>query len=544
LKDEEGGTKVFSSPVVSGNFMIQVFFGEKGEKQLSLVQGNSGTNYMAHITVIDPECSPFLPSIDTNQDVKNVRFAIEKNEVILRWDIPETSLSRVLFSQGGIKKEFYFAQGKKGFKLPLAEFSEFSQGDFSLKIEVANSEDGSFFTRNSSFSEGSPYNFSAVSHHFSIVDDSKIEISFVPMNYVIGSEITLSGRTKTEILSDLAIITSHGSYDSVKISGGNTLSNEKSSSYYPVNTQFTVSYKPEIHGTYILEINSIEGYAVLNIPVYEIGKIPLIPDYQDMRSYRILSQEGEISLSQGAQTALQLVNRERKSAQQKNIELSTELSLLAQNRAENMALRGVISHWDENGKTINDIRVDFAVKTVIGENLAEEQDILSAHEGLMRSAIHRKNILDPYWERVGFGFAKAKSGNIIMVQAFSSFPLEQNNVPKLREEMLQMINSKREILYVPSASLDSLSQNWTLLMVQDDFFDFTSPDSQTLSESIRQAGVVKTVGTFLVGNDSWHQILSTVMENSEIFESRWKRIGIGIAQDTDGIIKVTLLFSE
>ena len=45
--------------------------------------------------------------------------------------------------------------------------------------------------------------------------------------------------------------------------------------------RFVFTYVPLKEGNYIIEINHIKGYAVINIPLYVGKSFPLLPDYQD-----------------------------------------------------------------------------------------------------------------------------------------------------------------------------------------------------------------------------------------------------------------------
>jgi len=58
------------------------------------------------------------------------------------------------------------------------------------------------------------------------------------------------------------------------------------------------------------------------------------------------------------------------------------------------------------------------------------------------------------------------------VEAFSSSPIEEYNLDYLRTQITERINLKRAELLVPSSILHAISQNWTDLMVEKNFFDF------------------------------------------------------------------------
>lgn len=53
------------------------------------------------------------------------------------------------------------------------------------------------------------------------------------------------------------------------------------------NSSLNISFLFDKEGTYIIEINHADGYAVLNQPVYVGFKIyPLLPDFEDLKPYK------------------------------------------------------------------------------------------------------------------------------------------------------------------------------------------------------------------------------------------------------------------
>ena len=211
-----------------------------------------------------------------------------------------------------------------------------------------------------------------------------------------------------------------------------------------------------------------------------------------------------------------------------------------------MAKNNYLSHWDLDGNSVNDLRISYGIKTAIGENLAMETNLISAHEGLMRSALHRDNILDSHWTRAGFGFALNTEGSLFVVELFTLNLITESDVPALRDEVLEYVNSKRTSLLVPNASLTAVSQSWSDRMSdeENEFFDFTDLSGKTLNEEIREAGILSSVGTIILGNYSWADILPMIDDQTDLFATKWKKIGVGIKQDQDGIIKVTILYSD
>ena len=105
---------------------------------------------------------------------------------------------------------------------------------------------------------------------------------------------------------------------------------------------------------------------------------------------------------------LAAVNAERRRAGRAPLSLSPELGRVAQAHACDMAKRGYFSHTSQDGRSMSDRanRAGLPRLCAMGENIARGQrDVPSVMDGWMRSAGHRRNILDSDFSLVGFGRA-------------------------------------------------------------------------------------------------------------------------------------------
>ena len=537
IKNENGRETIFSTPVKSGNFLLQLHFGLKGDKDITFLTDLQGKNYSAPIAVYKTDCAKILTK-ETSTGSQNYRFAIENNEVKFRWDISGANLSRVIFQQGDRTLIRYFSNKKQGWNINFQAFESFSQGEFYVRVDLATSSTGELFDRTTSWKEGEKKLYHATEHHFSVYDPSDITIEAIPYEYGKGGEISFQGKAEKNIIKNVGVLTPKGKKELIELVIDGS---DFDSTTISKNTLFSFIYKPQETGTYILEIQSELKNMSLNIPVYELGSIPIIPDFIDKKS---LSRIDSVNNIMSASVLLNLMNQERQSALQQPLEISEDLSKLAQMHADDIALNGVISYETIAGENIDDLRLNFGIKTNIVENIQKASSMLHAHELFMRSFSGRKNILLTQWENIGIGFALNSDKELIVVEVFSSKPIELEDTNMLREEVLEMVNSQREKLLVPSANFIALAQMWSDKMAVENFFDFADLENQSFANEIRKAGIVQTVGTFIIGNTSWEEVISMLMEHEEIFSGRWKKLGVGITQDNDGIIKVTLLYSE
>lgn len=101
---------------------------------------------------------------------------------------------------------------------------------------------------------------------------------------------------------------------------------------------------------------------------------------------------------------LTLINNERAKVGARPLVVDPTIVPVARAHSRDMWERGYFSHVDPDGKSPGDRmtagRVTF---TLAGENLALAPTVELAHQGLMNSEGHRRNILEPGFGRVGIG---------------------------------------------------------------------------------------------------------------------------------------------
>lgn len=117
---------------------------------------------------------------------------------------------------------------------------------------------------------------------------------------------------------------------------------------------------------------------------------------------------------------LKLVNKERSLVGLEALVADEKARDSARKHGIDMFKKGYFSHINLEGVSpsermrISDVEFNFS-----GENLALSKDLISAHEGLMNSPGHKKNILHPFFHRVGIGVIESKEHGIIFVQNFA-----------------------------------------------------------------------------------------------------------------------------
>lgn len=113
----------------------------------------------------------------------------------------------------------------------------------------------------------------------------------------------------------------------------------------------------------------------------------------------------DISVDEDAESEmLRLVNKERVRAGAPPLVVDRTIVPVARAHSEDMWRRKYFAHENLDGKSPFDRMEEGGVRfRAAGENLALARTVERAHEGLMNSPGHRRNILDPEFTRVGIG---------------------------------------------------------------------------------------------------------------------------------------------
>jgi uncharacterized protein YkwD len=108
--------------------------------------------------------------------------------------------------------------------------------------------------------------------------------------------------------------------------------------------------------------------------------------------------------SEAEQKMFELINIEREKAGVPPLTFDNELRDVARGHSENMWEESYFAHYDLEGESPFDRMREAGVRFgAAGENLAMARTVERAHQGLMNSPGHKRNILDPSFTRVGVG---------------------------------------------------------------------------------------------------------------------------------------------
>jgi uncharacterized protein YkwD len=119
-----------------------------------------------------------------------------------------------------------------------------------------------------------------------------------------------------------------------------------------------------------------------------------------------------------------LVNLQRQKAGLSRLDWDDGAARIARAYSKRMAREGFFDHYDPEGNTVMERADRGGVRhwSRIGENLfvcdPMEEFEPFAVRGWLRSTTHRQNMLDRRWTATGVGIARARDGEIYIVQVF------------------------------------------------------------------------------------------------------------------------------
>lgn len=124
-------------------------------------------------------------------------------------------------------------------------------------------------------------------------------------------------------------------------------------------------------------------------------------------------------ISTDEQTLLNLVNKARTSTGAAALKFDMSLVKVARLKAKDMVDKNYFSHQSPTYGSPFDMMKQFGISfKTAGENIAGNQTVKGAFDAWMKSAGHKKNILNGSFNYCGFGIVTSKTYGKVLVQQF------------------------------------------------------------------------------------------------------------------------------
>jgi uncharacterized protein YkwD len=533
----------FSGKVNGNSFNVPVVFRKAGNYRIGIIRGKYGTSAVASISVLP--ALPSTPSVQNTSHPENPKIVFSGQKTTLTWNENDNEMVRLTVFQGSRTKTYLFRQGYATYSPDYADFQGFTDSQTYYKLESAPLKTESPLEISAQFAAGDTKSFLAAKHYYC---ENNTDLISIPNPTEISSTLQtlkIDGTAKTNLLSSAAIIRPDGNVDTSDMTTAGTTGTYYGSTVIESGSSFSLVYSPAITGTYIMEINAEDGQAALNCPVYYTSSIPLIPDYFDLNANIGNEPRSDISLLRSEM--LDMINSERQKMGIGKVALDTSLNNLAQLHSEDMVNRNFFDHINPDGQTPEDRRIAMKIPTPVGENLAKAPTLVYAHNGLMRSGIHRMNIFNSKWTKVGIGIDWNAAGQMLITQEFSSPPLTEADLITLENDIYSDINIYRTSNNIAVIALDqglsSVADIWSQKMASQDFFSFTSPGGESLYTLVQNQVSGKGVQAILIQSNDGEQLKQKILAGEDAKNGQWRKLGLGIKANDIGTLNATLLYT-
>ena len=540
----------FDTPITNKRFSIPLRLTRTGNFNLGIIIGNNGKSKIKEIYVSD--ITPGATNKARNTTSRNrisLIYNTDLDTTSIKWKRSASDLNRITFKQGAETATYITRQTPTSLPLHFNDFKNFKSGEITVTIATRGMEN----PENNTWFNIATQKLRITYHGYRNINISAITLSEskpgekAPSIQNDFSPIVIKGTTQSNIDGEAYITLPSGTTERVMLKSPNTQTQDNANPSIPPNSQVELLYTPKTSGRYIIEINQTTGAAIVNIPVYVATGTPLIPDYQDLLEEFTPSTHA-IDLTKDRQQMVSMINAVRGGLGLNTVTLNSDLNLIAQKHSDDMVARNFFGHVNPDGESPEDRRKKANFPTEVGENLADSQTITSAMQGLLRSPIHRANILSRGWTQVGIGITEDSDGSIKVTQEFTTDVLTEDKLGVLKNGIIQSFNNERQQAQVPTlteeAKLNDLAIQWSQKLAANNEFGFKTADGSSLSEMVTAASLHKSVQMFVFSTNTAKDIASRILEPSDAKNPQWLRLGLGLAVTKLGELKITLLLSK
>ena len=528
-----------SADLNGDNFEIAVHFTEPGNYYIGILAGDTGQTKVEKISVL-PELPTSTKAEEEPSKASMLDIDHEDDQTFVSFSSPDLTIKKLTINQGSKKVTYISRQNLDEIIINYIDFEKFKEKETAYYIESAKITSENPLEISSDFIQSDEKTFEALTHTYS--DIEKDDINTSPPSLLRSSQnISFSGSVKIDTKINGYIIKPDGFVDKIELSSSSAKGSYFSSETILKNGSFSFSYNPSEDGRYIVEIVDKNGLPTVNHPIYVGGGVPLIPDYFDLNTRTFY--KGSVNLSSSREDLLDLVNESREDHGLDPIILNGELNDLAQGHSDDMAENDYFSHYNLSDETPGDRRVEAGITTSVSENIAQDVSIEFGHEGLMRSATHRSNILNEKWETVGIGVTKT-DGYLMITEEFSTNAVVEADLEDYKTEVEEEISKLREDNGVSELTIDSSMEEAAEELNKKDTEEGITLDSDLFQDVLSDYNI--TGGSQAVGRtyNSWSSILSSILESDVVISSGWKKIGTSIEIDDSGNIHLLIILND
>jgi uncharacterized protein YkwD len=346
---------------------------------------------------------------------------------------------------------------------------------------------------------------------------------------ILGAEYRLSGRLDGGLEKPFLVVTTPDGQVTerpLKLSAGRrfdtTVRFDKGSGEYSVEITASASLGPTV-------VDLMHCYSGVDYPP------PPVPPKKTPMS---------ADLREGAQQMFDLINKARAEAHLPALAYDDRLSETARAHSEDMFENKYFAHDSPTVGNLAERMAKAGIKAKkFCENIADNQDLLAAHQELMDSPGHRKDILDPDLTRVGVGIVRAENGQLLVTEDFME-DYQTYDTSVLAAQLIQGLNEARGnnglARLVESSALSDVALENSRSMMANDKLDQSKVKSLIAQKRLR----MKYIQALMFESAD----PTAAAQIAEALKARYQEVGVGIVQDTSPsgakILWTTVLLGE
>lgn len=236
---------------------------------------------------------------------------------------------------------------------------------------------------------------------------------------------------------------------------------------------------------------------------------------------------------QAARYLLQRLNAERQKQRLNSLKADELLNYVAYLHSEDMAKRQFFAHVNPDGQDPNARFQAQGGKGQIGENIAYDTTVASAHQRLMNSPGHRANILHEDFTHAGIG-VYFNGTHFYITQLFQQ-QTSQVNVPVFKAQLLDWVKSQRQRkqlgLLKEEPRFSEAARQHTLAMISEDQLAYRLSKGDFAARYQGQGGRYRELNTLILSARTLEEALERLQKHSQILQHpRWNKLGLGVVQ--------------
>ncbi|MBN2090090.1 CAP domain-containing protein [candidate division KSB1 bacterium] len=341
------------------------------------------------------------------------------------------------------KMRHYLLSNKpQSFTLDPEDFQDFSADLVNIRVRGARSNTGSYYAQSSEWGDWVTLEKTLVPWLEPIKEKT---VQFLKPYYCLGdidSLITIEIKTRDHFDLNAYLRRPDGLIDVVPLASYKkrkfTVAGSERELGIPGNC--VLEYTPRIEGTYLIEINDDEGFALINVPFYCGKALPLI------KCPELPLRNDTLNLDLIRISVLEEINKLRTQVGLGTLQLDSTLNQIAQYYSDKMAREEFCGHVSPSGQTALDRKKRFDVITQLSENVARANTPECAFASLIHSPAHYAAMIDTLAERAGFGVEMGADSTYYVTQYFSPNPRTREQLDQFIDELYVAMKAEKKKL--------------------------------------------------------------------------------------------------